>query len=164
MAVLSDIHMGELIKTQKMITPYLEELQQPASYDLRLGDSIIVDQKHTKHLPYILNPLEFVLGSTIETLNIPLDLAAKFEGKSSLGRMGVMTHVTAGFIDPGFCGELTLEIFNVSSQTFLLRPGMRIGQIMFMELTSPVSRSYAEKGHYQGQVGPTRANAESYLS
>jgi len=99
-----------------------------------------------------------VLGSTLERVGIPPDLAARLEGKSSLGRLGLMTHSTAGFLDPGFHGHVTLELSNVANLPITLYPGMRIGQIAVFQLTTPAERPYGSRGSrskYQGQQGPT---------
>src|SRR5688500_9265027 len=107
---------------------------------------------------FILHPGEFVLGSTLEQIGIPDDLAARLEGKSSLGRLGLMTHSTAGFLDPGFIGHVTLELSNVANLPITLYPGMRIGQIAVFQLTTAADRPYGSRGvgsKYQGQRGPT---------
>ncbi len=109
---------------------------------------------------YVLNPGEFILGSTVESVSIPDYLACRFEGKSSLGRIGLTTHVTAGFIDPGFQGTITLEIKNENQFPILLKPGMLIGQLCFIRLNTKVDRTYGsvELGsHYQNQIGVTEA-------
>ena len=108
--------------------------------------------------PFILHPGEFVLASTFEVVTLPDDVAARLEGKSSLGRLGLLTHSTAGFIDPGFSGHVTLELSNVATLPIKLWPGMKIGQLCFFQLSSPAERPYgsAEYGsRYQGQRGPT---------
>ena len=107
---------------------------------------------------FILHPGEFVLGSTLEQVGIPPDLAARLEGKSSLGRLGLMTHSTAGFLDSGFIGHVTLELSNVANLPITLYPGMRIGQIAVFQLTTAAERPYGSRGigsKYQGQRGPT---------
>jgi dCTP deaminase len=106
---------------------------------------------------FILHPGEFVLGSTLERVRLPEDVAARLEGKSSLGRLGLLTHSTAGFVDPGWNGDLTLELSNVANLPITIYPGMKIGQIAFLRLTSPAEKPYgAERGSkYQGQRGPT---------
>ena len=107
--------------------------------------------------PFVLHPGEFVLGATVEEVALPDDLAARLEGKSSLGRLGLLTHATAGFIDPGFYGQITLELSNVARLPILLRPGMKIGQLCFLRLSSPARRPYGSTGlgsKYQGQSGP----------
>ena len=108
--------------------------------------------------PFVLHPGEFVLGSSLEEVGIPADLAARLEGKSSLGRLGLMTHSTAGFLDPGFVGHVTLELSNVANLPITLYPGMRIGQIAVFQLTTAAERPYGSRGvgsKYQGQRGPT---------
>ncbi|GAA1347186.1 dCTP deaminase [Falsarthrobacter nasiphocae] len=108
--------------------------------------------------PFVLHPGEFVLGSTYETVTLGDDIAARLEGKSSLGRLGLLTHSTAGFIDPGFSGHVTLELSNVATLPIKLWPGSKIGQLCFFQLTSPAERPYGSDGRgnrYQGQRGPT---------
>ncbi len=108
--------------------------------------------------PFILHPGEFALGSIFEVVTLPDDIAARVEGKSSLGRLGLLTHATAGFIDPGFSGHVTLELSNVATLPIKLWPGMKIGQLCFFRLSSPAEHPYgsAQHGsHYQGQRGPT---------
>lgn len=107
--------------------------------------------------PFILHPGEFVLGSTLERVAIPDDLVGRIEGKSSLGRLGLLIHSTAGFVDAGWNGQLTLEFSNVASLPITLYPGMRIGQISFMQMTSSADNSYGSGSlgsKYQGQEGP----------
>ena len=111
---------------------------------------------------FILHPGEFVLGSTYEQVTLPDDLAARLEGKSSLGRLGLLTHSTAGFIDPGFSGHVTLELSNVATLPITLWPGMKIGQLCFFRLSSPAETPYGaggNKNRYQGQRGPTPSKA-----
>ena len=111
---------------------------------------------------FVLHPGEFVLGSTFETVTLPDDLAARVEGKSSLGRLGLLTHATAGFVDPGFTGHVTLELSNVATLPIKLWPGMKIGQLCFFQLSSPAEFPYGsgERGsHYQGQRGPTASRS-----
>lgn len=108
--------------------------------------------------PWILHPGEFALGSTWEYVKLDASIAARLEGKSSLGRLGILTHSTAGFIDPGFEGHITLELSNVSTLPVKLWPGMKIGQMCFFQLSSPAEHPYGSAGtgsHYQGQRGPT---------
>ena len=112
--------------------------------------------------PFVLHPGEFVLGSTFESVNLPDDLAGRREGKSSLGRLGLLTHSTAGFIDPGFTGHITLELSNVANLPITLWPGMKIGQLCLFRLTSPAEHPYgstAAGSRYQGQRGPTPSRA-----
>ena len=144
------------------LDPLDRSLIQPASIDVRLDRlfrlfdnhrySVIdpaADQSH---------PGEFVLGATYELVTLGDDIAARLEGKSSLGRLGLLTHSTAGFIDPGFSGHVTLELSNTATMPILLYPGMKIGQLCFFDLSSPAEHPYGSEGlgsHYQGQRGPT---------
>ena len=108
--------------------------------------------------PFILHPGEFVLGSTLERVALPDDLVARLEGKSSLGRLGLLIHSTAGYVDPGWDGHLTMELSNVSRLPIRLYYGMKIGQLSFLQLTTPAERPYGSPGlrsKYQGQTGPT---------
>lgn len=112
--------------------------------------------------PFILHPGEFVLGSTFERVSLPDDVAARLEGKSSLGRLGLLTHSTAGFIDPGFSGHVTLELSNVATLPIKLWPGMKIGQMCFFRLSSAAEKPYgsaAYSSRYQGQRGPTASRS-----
>jgi dCTP deaminase len=112
--------------------------------------------------PFVLHPGEFVLGSTFEQITLPDDLAGRLEGKSSLGRLGLLTHSTAGFIDPGFNGHITLELSNVANLPIILWPGMKIGQLCLFRLSSPAEHPYGSAGvgsRYQGQRGPTPSRA-----
>jgi dCTP deaminase len=115
---------------------------------------------------FILHPGEFVLGATYERVTLPDDVAARLEGKSSLGRLGLLTHSTAGFIDPGFSGHVTLELSNVSTLPIKLWPGMKIGQVCYFQLSSPAETPYGMGGNlnrYQGQRGPTASrSAQSF--
>lgn len=160
------------------LDPFTPEMIQPASIDVRLDRFFRVfnDRQYTyvdpaedqgelteqfsvsEGEPWILHPGEFVLGSTFERVHISSQIAARLEGKSSLGRLGILTHSTAGFIDPGFNGYITLELSNVSPLPVKLWPGMKIGQICFFELSSPAEHPYGSQAlgsHYQGQRGPT---------
>ncbi|MDO5694698.1 dCTP deaminase [Aeriscardovia aeriphila] len=160
------------------LDPFTPEMIQPASIDVRLDRFFRVfnDRQYTyvdpaedqgelteqfsvaQGEPWILHPGEFVLGSTLERVHISSQIAARLEGKSSLGRLGILTHSTAGFIDPGFNGYITLELSNVSPLPVKLWPGMKIGQICFFELSSPAEHPYGSQAlgsHYQGQRGPT---------
>ena len=112
--------------------------------------------------PFILHPGDFVLGSTYEFVTLPDDVAARLEGKSSLGRLGLLTHSTAGFVDPGFRGHVTLELSNVATLPIKLWPGMKIGQLCFFKLTSPSEHPYGSEKYssrYQGQRGPTASRS-----
>jgi dCTP deaminase len=177
--ILSDRSLREAIAAGRLvIDPLDDDAIQPSSIDVRLDNRFRVF--YTARHPYIdvkqpmedltelvevkpddafiLHPGEFVLGSTLEQVGIPPDLAARLEGKSSLGRLGLMTHSTAGFLDPGFTGHVTLELSNVANLPITLYPGMRIGQIAVFQLTTAAERPYGSRGvgsKYQGQRGPT---------
>ena len=160
------------------LDPLDRKLVQPASIDVRLDRYFrlfdnhrysVIDPAHPQphltrqveasdHDPFVLHPGEFVLGATYEKVELCADIAARLEGKSSLGRLGLLTHSTAGFIDPGFSGHVTLELSNTATMPILLYPGMRIGQLCFFTLSSPAQAPYgsaAAGSHYQGQRGPT---------
>ena len=160
------------------IDPFDEIMVQPSSIDMRLDRWFRVFENHrypyidpaaeqpelTRLIepsgdePFILHPGEFVLGSTYEVVTLPDDIAARLEGKSSLGRLGLLTHSTAGFIDPGFSGHITLELSNVANLPILLYPGMKIGQLALFRLSSPAQHPYGSEKYgsrYQGQRGPT---------
>lgn len=160
------------------LSPWDPELVQPSSVDVRLDRYFRVFENHryavidpaadqsdlTREVvpegedPFILHPGEFVLGATFERVSLPNDIAARLEGKSSLGRLGLLTHSTAGFVDPGFEGHITLELSNMATLPILLYPGMKIGQLCFFQLSSPADRPYGSQAigsHYQGQRGPT---------
>jgi dCTP deaminase len=167
------------------LEPYEPEMVQPSSIDVRLDRFFRLFDNHkypfidpaedqpelTRFVevdasqPFILHPGEFVLGSTFELVSLPDDVAARLEGKSSLGRLGLLTHSTAGFIDPGFSGHVTLELSNVATLPIKLWPGMKIGQMCFFRLSSPAERPYGSAEYasrYQGQRGPTASR--SYLN
>ena len=160
------------------IDPYDPGLVQPSSVDVRLDRFFRVFENHKyPHIDpsveqpdltrlvetdgeeaFILHPGEFVLASTYEVVSLPDDIASRLEGKSSLGRLGLLTHSTAGFIDPGFSGHVTLELSNVATLPIKLYPGMKIGQLCMFRLTSPSERPYGSAAYgsrYQGQRGPT---------
>ena len=177
--VLSDRTIRELIESGRIrISPYDESDLQPSSIDVRLAERFQVfrnsrypyidpsrEQEGLMEMaeasveePFVLHPGEFVLGATREYVGLPDDLVARLEGKSSLGRLGLLIHSTAGYIDPGFEGTLTLELSNVANLPIVLTPGMLIGQISFMRMTTPVERPYGSpelRSRYQGQVDPT---------
>jgi dCTP deaminase len=161
-----------------VLDPYDADMVQPSSVDVRLDRYFRVFENHRyPHIdpaadqpdltraveplgdePFILHPGEFVLGSTFEQVTLPDDVAARLEGKSSLGRLGLLTHSTAGFIDPGFQGHVTLELSNVATLPIKLWPGMKIGQMCFFRLSSPAEEPYGSQRYgsrYQGQRGPT---------
>ena len=177
--ILSDRTIREEIAAQRIvIDPLDESCIQPSSVDLRLDRLFRVFLNHTMpvidvkqdlgdltrlvEIPegdaFILHPGEFVLGSTFEAVTVPDDLVARIEGKSSLGRLGLLTHSTAGFIDPGFSGHVTLELSNVANLPIKLWPGMKIGQLCIFRLSSAAEHPYGAEiygSRYQGQRGPT---------
>ena len=166
----------ELAAGRIVIEPLDESCIQPASVDLHVDRYFRVFLNHTMRVidvkedqenltqlvempedePFILHPGEFVLGSTLERVALPNDLVARLEGKSSLGRLGLLIHSTAGYVDPGWDGYLTLELSNVANLPITLYPGMKIGQISFFRLTTEAETPYGGAGSkYQGQRGPT---------
>jgi dCTP deaminase len=177
--VLSDRTIRRLLEEGRIgIEPYAEELLQPSSVDVRVDRLFrvfrnsrypFIDVKEEMEgltelvevepdEAFILHPGEFVLGSTLERITLPDDLVARLEGKSSLGRLGLLIHSTAGFIDPGWDGHVTLELSNVANLPITIYYGMKIGQLSFVQLTEPAEHPYGsgELGSkYQGQVGPT---------
>ena len=169
---------AELAAGRIGLEPLDLEMVQPSSIDVRLDRFFRLfdnhkypfidpaeDQPDLTHLvevdadqPFILHPGEFVLGSTFELVTLPDDVAARLEGKSSLGRLGLLTHSTAGFVDPGFSGHVTLELSNVATLPIKLWPGMKIGQLCFFRLSSAAEHPYGSAQYgsrYQGQRGPT---------
>jgi dCTP deaminase len=171
--ILAEIDAGRLT-----LDPFDSEMLQPSSIDVRLDRFFRVFENHRyPHIdpsveqsdltrlvepegdePFILHPHEFVLASTYEVIGLPDDLASRLEGKSSLGRLGLLTHSTAGFIDPGFTGHVTLELSNVATLPIKLWPGMKIGQLCVFRLSSPADYPYGSTKYgsrYQGQRGPT---------
>ncbi|MGN7247876.1 dCTP deaminase [Janibacter anophelis] len=165
-----------------VLDPWDPTMVQPSSVDVRLDKYFrlfdnhkypvidpAADQPELTRLievepdeGFVLHPGEFVLGSTLETVTLPDDLAARVEGKSSLGRLGLLTHATAGFVDPGFSGHVTLELSNVATLPIRLWPGMKIGQLCFFRLSSPAEHPYGSAtygSHYQGQRGPTASRS-----
>ncbi|MDO5710257.1 MAG: dCTP deaminase [Micrococcales bacterium] len=166
------------------VDPFDAAMIQPSSIDVRLDRYFRLFDNHkyayidpSQEQPeltrlvevesgesFILHPGEFVLGSTYETFTLPDDVAARVEGKSSLGRLGLLTHATAGFVDPGFCGHVTLELSNVATLPIKLWPGMKIGQLCFFQLSSAAQHPYgssARGSHYQGQRGPTASRSHA---
>jgi dCTP deaminase len=184
--LLSDRDIRAEVEAQRLrLEPWDPELVQPSSIDVRLDrffrvfnnsqythiDPSIQQDELTSLVepdgdePFVLHPGEFVLGSTLEVVTLPDDLASRLEGKSSLGRLGLITHATAGFIDPGFSGHITLELSNVANLPITLWPGMKIGQLCVFRLSSPAEDPYGSTRHgsrYQGQRGPTPSR--SYLN
>lgn len=177
--VLSDRTIREEIAGGRIVVnPIDQDDIQPASIDLHLGrrflvfsnsrmpyidvrrplDNLMEPVDIGDDKPFMLHPGEFALGSTLEHIELPDDLVARLEGKSSLGRIGLLIHSTAGFVDPGWKGRLTLELSNVARLPIALHYGMKIGQISFLRLTAPAERLYGAPGlgsRYQGQSGPT---------
>ena len=174
------INSGELT-----IDPHDDQMVQPSSIDVRLDGLFRVfnNSKYTHIDPkqpqeelttlvevpddeaFILHPGEFVLGATLECFGIPAHLAGRLEGKSSLGRLGLLTHSTAGFIDPGFSGHITLELSNTANLPITLWPGMKVGQLAIFKMSSPAEAPYGSGilgSKYQGQRGPTPS--KSYLN
>jgi len=170
--------LAEIDAARVALDPFEPAMVQPSSVDVRLDRFFRVFENHRyPHIdpaadqpdltrlvepegdePFILHPGEFVLGSTYEVVSLPDDVAARLEGKSSLGRLGLLTHSTAGFIDPGFSGHVTLELSNVATLPIKLWPGMKIGQLCFFRLSSPAEHPYGSEKYcarYQGQRGPT---------
>ncbi|GAA4713916.1 dCTP deaminase [Pseudonocardia yuanmonensis] len=181
--LLSDRDLRKELESGRLgLDPWDEAMLQPSSIDVRLDRFFRVFQnsRYTHIDPsiqqdelttpvetpegdsFVLHPGEFVLGSTFEQVALPDDLAGRLEGKSSLGRLGLLTHSTAGFIDPGFTGHITLELSNVANLPITLWPGMKIGQLCLFRLSSPAERPYGSEGvgsRYQGQRGPTPSRA-----
>lgn len=179
--ILSDRELRARLESGSIVIETLEDPEvqiQPASIDLRLSSTFVVYR--LPHVPcidprdpgtvnqyteaveiapdasFVLQPGEFALGSTIEKVKVPTDLVARVEGRSSIGRMAIVVHATAGFIDPGFEGRITLELSNLGRCAVKLYPGMRISQIVFHQMTSPAERPYGpgRNSKYQGQEGP----------
>lgn len=167
------------------LDPWEPSMVQPSSIDVRLDTLFRVFENHryptidpsveqaelTRLIevagdePFVLHPGEFVLGATLEQVTLGPAVAARLEGKSSLGRLGLLTHSTAGFIDPGFSGHVTLELSNMATLPVKLWPGMKIGQLCFFQLSSPAEHPYGSSEYgsrYQGQRGPTPSR--SYLN
>ena len=181
--LLSDRDLNaELASGRIRLDPSSEDMVQPSSIDVRIDRYFRLFDNHkypvidpaedqpelTRLIEvdpeegFILHPGEFVLGSTFEQVTLPDDIAARLEGKSSLGRLGLMTHSTAGFIDPGFTGHVTLELSNVATLPIRLWPGMKIGQLCFFQLSSPAEHPYGSgeyKSRYLGQRGPTASRS-----
>lgn len=155
--ILSDKSIRRLVGERDMIMPFAEEYLQPASYDCRLKEVLAFGHKHEC---YVINPKEFVLGGTLEKISLPANVVARIEGKSSLARKGLMIH-TAGFIDPGFSGYLTLEITNHSEKPIDLIAGQLIAQVAFQWMDDDADRPYGHPdlgSHYQNQEGVTRSH------
>ncbi|MET0235642.1 MAG: dCTP deaminase [Kibdelosporangium sp.] len=181
--LLSDRDLTKELESGRLgVEPYDPAMLQPSSIDVRLDRYFrVFDNSRYTHIdpmlqqdeltslveqegedPFVLHPGEFVLGSTFELVTLPDDVAGRLEGKSSLGRLGLLTHSTAGFIDPGFSGHITLELSNVANLPITLWPGMKIGQLCLFRLSSAAEHPYGSKqagSRYQGQRGPTPSRA-----
>jgi dCTP deaminase len=181
--LLSDQDLRKELESGNLgLDPFDPTMVQPSSVDIRLDRYFrVFDNSRYTHIdpmqqqdelttlvepvddePFVLHPGEFVLGSTFEAVTLPEYLAGRLEGKSSLGRLGLLTHSTAGFIDPGFSGHITLELSNVANLPITLWPGMKIGQLCLFQLTSPAEFPYGSQragSRYQGQRGPTPSRA-----
>ena len=174
----------ELAKGRLRIDPLDPDDIQPASVDMHLDntfrvfkvssrpyidvrermDDLTEEVVITEERPFFIHPGEFVLASTSEVVTLPDDILAQVEGKSSLGRIGLLIHATAGFVDPGWHGKLTLELSNVAKMPIALHCGMKIGQLSFIRMSTPVDRPYGSaslKSKYQGQMGPTPSRAHT---
>jgi dCTP deaminase len=180
-SVLSDATILELVQNGRIkIDPWDPGLVQPASVDLRLGDSFRVFHNHrasaidlreppaglteevviAESESFVIHPGEFCLGTTLEHVTLPDDIVARIEGKSSLGRLGLIVHATAGFCDPGWSGALTLELNNLTRVPIKLWAGLPIAQLSFMTLDAPAQRPYGHPelgSHYQGQTDATES-------
>ncbi|MCX6455802.1 MAG: dCTP deaminase [Actinobacteria bacterium] len=173
---------AEIAAGRVKVEPFDGQMIQPSSVDVRLDRFFRVFENHkysvidpsieqselTREVAvengeeFILHPGEFVLASTYEVITLPDDIAGRLEGKSSLGRLGLLTHSTAGFIDPGFSGHITLELSNVANLPVKLFPGMKIGQLCLIKLSSPAENPYGSAlygSRYQGQRGPTASKS-----
>jgi dCTP deaminase len=181
--LLSDQDLRKELDSGRLgLDPFDPAMLQPSSIDVRLDRFFrVFDNTKYTHIdpalrqddltslveqdgedPFVLHPGEFVLGSTFERVTLPDDLAGRLEGKSSLGRLGLLTHSTAGFIDPGFSGHITLELSNVANLPITLWPGMKIGQLCLFRLSSAAEHPYGSEragSRYQGQRGPTPSRA-----
>jgi dCTP deaminase len=180
--IFSDRSIREAIEAGTIqIDPFEPTYVQPSSIDLRVGDGfrVFVNHKYSEIDPrspqedltqlvevgedaFMLHPGEFVLGSTLERVKLGEDVVARLEGKSSLGRLGLLIHSTAGFIDPGFEGHITLELSNVATLPIAIYPGMKIGQISFYQMTTAADHPYGSPelgSKYQGQTGPTASRS-----
>lgn len=174
--MLSDGQIRDGVVTGELgITPYSNLHLNPASYDLTLDPRIRtidftnepldvqeIESGYTTAVSmdddgYVLWPGEFILASTIERITLGHNLAARIEGKSSLGRIGLAVHITAGFFDPGWDGECTLEMVNHLPRPIRIRPGMRVAQMAFFRMGRSPEKGYEIRGHYQGQTGPTES-------
>ena len=150
-----DVHIDRVFRVFKVSSRPFIDPRQPMD---DLTDEVIIEEG----APFFIHPGEFVLASTLEVLSLPDDILAQVEGKSSLGRIGLLIHATAGFVDPGWTGKLTLELSNVAKMPIALHFGMKIGQLSFLRMSTPVDRPYGSPGlrsKYQGQMTPTPSRA-----
>lgn len=175
--ILTAVEVGDIA-----LDPWDPAMVQPSSVDVRLDKFFRVFENHRYSVidpsveqpdltrvieveaeeAFVLHPGEFVLGATFEQVCLSDAIAARLEGKSSLGRLGLLTHSTAGFIDPGFHGHVTLELSNMATLPIRLWPGMKVGQLCFFRLTSPAMHPYGSAAYgsrYQGQRGPTASRS-----
>ena len=183
--MLSDVDIKKALEEKLIqIDPLEESYIQPSSIDLKVGADFRVFENHKySHIdpkaeqqdltslvtaseaePFVLHPGEFVLGTTFEKVSLSNKVVARLEGKSSLGRIGLLIHSTAGFVDPGFSGYLTLELSNVANLPIMIYPEMKIGQISFYYLNSPSESTYGSETYgskYQGQEGPTPSRSHT---
>ncbi len=181
--IFSDRSIREAIAAGKVeIDPFEPSHVQPSSVDLRVGNGfrVFVNHRYSKidprdpqadltqlievgeNEPFMLHPGEFVLGTTLERVSIGRDIVARLEGKSSLGRLGLLVHATAGYVDPGWQGHITLELSNVATLPIAIYPGMKIGQISFYQMTTEADVPYGSPelgSKYQGQTGPTASRS-----
>lgn len=177
--MLSDRDIKKLAKSKELVYPFRDDCLQPASYDVHLGPTfinvktgerlIVVDAEGYFTLP----PGELWLGATSECFSIPDDIAAQVEGRSSWGRLGLLTHITAGFIDPGFEGMITLELYNIGAYPLVLPTVVDlsldnskvepIAQVSFTKLSSKARKSYRVRGHYIEPIGPEESKLEEYV-
>lgn len=186
--ILSDVSIRAALELGRVvIDPFEPAMVQPSSVDVRVDRYFRVFQSHRyayidpkqpqpdltaevetePNVPFILHPSEFVLGSTLEVVRLADDIVARLEGKSSLGRLGLLIHSTAGFVDPGFEGHLTLELSNVANLPIAIYPGMKIGQLSFYDLSTRAESPYGSSragSKYQGQRGPTPSRIHEEFS
>ena len=152
-----DVHLADTFRVFKVSArPYID-IRHPMD---DLTDEVVIEPEQA----FFIHPGEFVLASTLQVLTLPDDILAQVEGKSSLGRIGLLIHATAGFVDPGWTGRLTLELSNVAKMPIALYYGMKIGQLSFMRMSTPVDRPYGSpelRSKYQGQMGPTPSRAHT---
>lgn len=181
--ILTDSLIRNLIINNNLVEGYsdLEEQLQPASFDVRLGadilipqpsrnivrigegDRVVTTQKSLEPEGYVLKPQAFILASSVERVNMPPDIVGVVNGRSTVGRLGMTVHVTAGYIDPGFCGNITLEIYNCGNQNIILYAGDRVAQFVFQQTAAPAEAPYGAEGtnsKYQGQTGVTAPRRE----